>query len=165
MHKKAQLVSIELIVSIAVFMVLIVGVIIFWNIYSIRFNKDIDRNELAIKLVKISDTFVENQGFPTAWNETNVQVIGLVNNDRTLNTNKLSSFKNVTYSGIKAILNIDAYDFYFRIIDLQGATVSANGQIIEIGSQPGANEESVITIRRFLLYGSKKVIMEFSIWK
>lgn len=165
MYKKGQLVTIDFVGSVAIYVFVFIGIIVFWNIYSLRFDAILGGKEMAFKAVKITDLLVENLGVPTDWNETNVAVVGLVSNDRKLDVDKLSAFKNVTYSEIKELFNIELFDFYFRIVDLNGALVNANGQFMEIGNLPGGNKESIIKIRRLVLYGSQKVILEFSMWK
>ncbi|MFH1592350.1 MAG: hypothetical protein ABIB47_03210 [Candidatus Woesearchaeota archaeon] len=161
---KGQIVSLDLILSIVVFILLIGGIIAFWNIYILRFNANIKQEELALKATKITDLFVESQGVPTGWNETNVQVIGLVDRDRRLSSNKLASLLNVTYAQIKTSLNIDANEFYFRVVDLNGALVKAKGNFVEVGNS-SLDVEQVIEMRRFALYGNQKVVLEFSIWE
>mgnify|MGYP001580252268 FL=1 len=151
--------------SVVVFMLLMIGIISFWNVYGLRFNANLEQEELTLKIVKITDVFIQNQGVPTGWNETNVAVIGLVNSDRKLDEDKLSSFKNMTYDNIKELLNIEAYEFYFRVIDTNGALIKANGQFIEIGNLPDFDVKNIIKIRRIALYGIQQVIVEFSMWK
>ena len=166
MHKKAQVVTTDFILSVGVFILLILGVIIFWNNYSTRFNMNVENRELELLAIKITDLLVESPGIPSGWNETyTVEVIGLVNTDRTLDQNKLNAFRNLTYATIKEKFNIEAYDFYFKIVDLNGATLMINGQFMEIGSFPGLDEDSIVKIRRFVVFGSQKVILELSMWK
>ncbi len=165
MYRKGQLFSLDFIGSVVVFVLILTGIIFFWNIYTSRFNAQLERETLTFQLVKISDLLVENPGIPTQWNETNVEVIGLVSSDRKLQVDKLSSFMNVTYDKTKTLFNIDQYDFYFRIVDVNGAFIKANGQFIEKGAFPGTAEESIVTIRRIVLYGTHKVVLEISAWK
>ena len=165
MYRKGQLSSLDFIGSVVVFVLLLTGIIFFWNIYTLRFNAQLERDALTFQLVKISDLLVEHPGIPTHWNETNVEVIGLVSSDRKLHADKLSAFMNITYNKTKTLLNIDQYDFYFRIVDLNGAFIKANGQFIEKGAFPSTTEDSIITIRRIALYGTQKAVLELSAWK
>ena len=165
MSKQGQLISIDFIGSVVIFFILLTTLFLFWNTSTTKFNNNLERDKLLFTLVKITDLFVEHQGIPTNWNVTNVQVIGLVEKDRTLDTNKLIFFKNLTYNRTRQLLNIEPYEFYFRIIDRNGAIVTAQNQAMEVGSFTPSVKEPVVTIRRFVLYGSRKVIIEFSAWK
>ncbi len=165
MSKKAQLATMDFLGSIVIFVFLIITIILVWDLYNLRLNSNLENEETVFKLVKITDLLVETQGIPTNWNTTNVQVIGLTSKDRKFDSNKLYLFKNLQYNKTRELFNIENYDFYFKITDLNGALISANNQFIEIGPQPEVDNDSIITIRRFALYGSQKVILEFSVWK
>jgi len=161
---KGQLSSMDLAISVMVFVFLLVSIISFWNIYVLRFDANLNHKELALKAVTITDLMVENTGIPTAWNKTTAQVIGLTEKDRRLDSNKLSALLNMSYSQIKGYLNIDANEFYFRVVDMNGALVKAQGQVVEIGNQT-ANTDFIVKIRRFTLYGSQKTVLEFLLWQ
>jgi len=159
-----QLTSLDFIMSLVVFILLITTIIAFWSNYTLRFDANLKQKELVLKAITITDLFIENQGIPTNWTKDNVQVVGLVDYDRELDASKLSSFLDIGYDQAKDYLNIKAFDFYFRVVDLNGALIKAQGNTVELGNQSiGAG--SIIKIRRFALYGQQKVILEFSIWE
>ncbi len=160
---RGQLSSLDLVMSVTVFVILLIGIVSFWNIYILRFDANLNQKELALKAITITDLLVENTGIPTAWNQTTVQVLGLVERDRRLDSNKLSAILNMNYSNIKSYLNIEAHDFYLRVVDLNGALVKAGGQVVEIGNQT-ATANFIMKIRRPTLYGSQKTILEFLLW-
>ncbi|MEK6826535.1 MAG: hypothetical protein AABX08_02645 [Nanoarchaeota archaeon] len=161
---KAQIASMDFILSAVIFFILIAGVMSFWNIYILRFDANLEQKELVLKAAKITDLFVENEGSPTGWNETDVAVIGLVSSDRKIDNDKLASFLNLSYDQVKSYLNIDENEFYFRVVDLNGAVVKAKGNFAEKGLPPG-DVDSIIKIRRIAMYGSQRAVVEFSLWE
>ena len=165
MNKKAQLVVLDLIGSVVIFVILLIGIITFWHIYSLRFNANIENQNTAFIATKITDLLVETQGIPNNWNGTNVEVIGLIKTDRVLDPKRLNSFRNLTYSEIQSLFNVESLDFYFRVVDLNGALISTNNQFMEVGSAPPIDQDAIIKIRRFVLFGTQKVVVELSMWK
>ena len=165
MGKRGQLTTIDFIGSVAIFIIILIGIIGYWNTADLRFNANREQEELASKAIKITDVFVESQGTPTNWNETNVEVIGLVSSDRKLDSTKLTSFKNMTYDEVRNTLKIKSYDFYFKIVDINGATIIVDGRTMETGAIPNIEKKAITKIRRIALWGSQKVTLEFSMWK
>ncbi len=165
MFKRGQLSTIDLIGSIAIYVILLIFIIVYWNLYEKRFDANINEEEMAVSAIKISDFLVENSGFPTNWNNSNVQIIGLVSKDRILETRKLQSFINTTYNKTRNLWNIENYQYHLRITDLNGALLNVSGNFTDFGPFQNADEDLVLKVRRFALYGGKKVIVEFSLWK
>ena len=144
MSKRAQIITIDFVGSVVIFMLALIGLIVMWNIADIQFSTNNEQEELISKAIKVTDLFVESQGIPTNWNETNVKVIGLVSSDRKVDSNKLTAFKNMTYGQQRDLLNIKSYEFYFKLIDINGGLITIDGRTMEIGN-PIPNQERTIT--------------------
>ena len=165
--KKGQVQSLDLFVSATVFIVLIVTLILVWDNFSKRLDAKVSYEDLSEKAIKITDVLVETRGVPDQWENDadKVNVIGLVSNDRVLSNNKIEEFIDMEYDDVKKLFNIEAYDFYFRIIDSNGAIIQVDDNDAEFGNKPSLSSKFVITIQRVVLRGGSEFVLEFTLWK
>jgi len=165
--KKGQVQSLDLFVSATVFIVLIVTLILVWDNFSKRLDAKVSYEDLSEKAIKITDVLVETRGVPDQWENDadKVNVIGLVSNDRVLSNNKIEEFIDMEYDDVKKLFNIEAYDFYFRIIDSNGAIIQVDDNDAEFGNKPSLSSKFVITIQRVVLKGGSEVVLEFTLWE
>ena len=167
LSKKGQVQSLDLFVSATVFIVLIVTLILVWDNFSKRLDAKVSYEDLSEKAIKITDVLVETRGVPDQWENDadKVNVIGLVSNDRVLSNNKIEEFIDMEYDDVKKLFNIEAYDFYFRIIDSNGAIIQVDDNDAEFGNKPSLSSKFVITIQRVVLKGGSEVVLEFTLWE
>jgi len=166
--KGGQIFSIDMVISASIFIIVITTVIFIWYSYSLRLEENIKNEDLQIKAFQISELLIKQRGIPYEWEkESNkVKVLGLVSSDRTFSTKKLREFVKLNKSSIKEKLNIENYDFYFSLKDLNGALFQLGDENpSEAGTKPTQNAKNVINIKRMGLYGDQEVIMEFTLWK
>ena len=158
--KKSQIVMIDLMMAMFIFIVLLTAIMLFWNRYTLTANKQIEYEEAQFMAYQISDLLVKAKGKPLDWekNLSNVHVIGLASSDRIISTSKVNAFLNISYNNSKKILNIPYYDFSFQIKDLGGNNITAL-----YGKKAG--EDFIISLRRYVLYENEKAIMELKLWK
>ena len=158
--KKSQIVMIDLIMAIFVFIVLLTAILLFWNRYTITINKQSEYEEAQLIAYQVSDLFVKAKGVPYDWekNLSNVHVIGLASSDRIISTSKVNAFLNISYNNSKKILNMPYYGYSFQIKDLQG-----NNLTKFYGGE--ASGDFTISLRRYIIYENEKAIMEFKLWK
>src|SRR3989344_564481 len=165
--KKGQVQSLDLFVSATVFIVLIVTLILVWDNFSKRLDAKVSYEDLSEKAIKITDVLVETRGVPDQWENDadKANVIGLVSNDRVLSNNKIEEFIDMEYDDVKKLFNIEAYDFYFKIIDSNGAIIQVDDNDVEFGNKPSLSSKFVITIQRVVLRGGSEFVLEFTLWK
>lgn len=116
--KKGQVLSPDFILSIFIFTAILFLSYTIWNITyekSVRFYKT---EEMQRKAFYISNTLINTPGIPENWNTTDVRMIGLKNaGDDTLDTEKLISFKLLSYSESKSALGTGSYGYNINITD------------------------------------------------
>ncbi|MBI2499527.1 hypothetical protein HYV88_04770 [Candidatus Woesearchaeota archaeon] len=167
LSKKGQVQSLDLFISATVFIILLVTLILVWDNFSKRLDNKIAYEDLSEKAIKITDILVETRGVPDKWENDadKVNVIGLVSNDRVLSSNKIEEFIDMEYDDVRELFNIEAYDFYFRIIDSNGALIQVHDNDVELGNKPSLSSKFVITIQRIVLNGGSEVVLEFTLWE
>ena len=152
---KAQLSTTDFFIGISIFIILIVILTLLLNKYPLILNQEQDKNEMLITAFQISDSIIKTAGIPSKWEENNnLKVIGLADNDRSLDENKVINFTSLDYSTVKNLIN---YDFYFRILYIN------NTNTISSGRQFNGTQSAVL--RRYVSYNNEKAIMELTLWK
>lgn len=159
-NKKSQIFTIDLMVAMFIFIVLLTAIMLMWNRYIVIANNQIEYNEAQIMAYQVSDLFVKTKGKPSNWeeNSSNALIIGLASSDRIISTAKVNAFLNISYNNSKKILNIPYYDFSFQINDLLG-----NNLTNFYGNT--AEGDFIISLKRYIFYENEKAIMEFQLWK
>ncbi|MBL7100753.1 MAG: hypothetical protein ISS23_02240 [Nanoarchaeota archaeon] len=157
--RKAQIASIDLFIAITIFLILAAATIYTWNLYTVRLNESLEYEKMQLIVFQITDLLVKSQGHQTGWEENpaNVGVIGLAQDDRILSQDKVTAFTNLDYNLSKERLNIEPYDYKFKIKTLSGSVVQESGLAFD--------GDTSIIIERYILLEDEKRIMEFSLWK
>ena len=141
---KAQAISTDLFFAVAVFMVLVGGIIFIWDFYSLRLSEDSEYNEMLVISFQATDLLAKKT----------------LGEDRNLSTAKVGSFFNQSYDEIRGELNIRNYDFY---ISLEGGA-NSSGLAASKGKK-SSNSENVISLRRYTTYQNENSVLSFELWK
>lgn len=154
--KKSQIFTTDLFIALSIFIILIGVVLLTWTRYNIKLNEDINFEDMQIKAFHITDMLTKTEGYPTAWekNLSSLEVIGLMEKDKTLSLAKTGNFTSLNYNLTKNLFNIELYDFYFTVKNINGSKLLQYGII---------KNEELVNIRRIINYGSQKAIMEFTL--
>jgi len=159
MQKRGQIAIMDLFLAVAIFTIIIVIVGVVWNMQTKRFEGSIAQSSMQIKAFQATDLLVKNPGVKTEWEEnlTVLAIPGLSTNDRTISEAKASNFTSLDYDLVRQLLNIQEYEFYFRLLDDEGEL------IISSGKAPIATTSSV-AVRRFVHYKDNLAILELTLW-
>lgn len=93
---------------------------------NIATDENIQRSKLMTAGIKISETLL-TAGVPVGWNETNVQIIGLTENDYRLNQTKFLQACNLTTEFLKQSLGVDD-DFYVELQNSSKGTINISSK-------------------------------------
>ena len=171
-NKKSQSVIFDLFMALFIFIIITSILIILWNRYNIDINDRLIHKEMLLKTYHITDLLVESQGTPSNWqeldDETNIKSLGLADLDRKLSSDKLTKFLDLSsgnYTLTKNLLNIEGFEFYFKLFDINAKIKAESGiNPIFFGSDiPGRTT----TIRRYVTLeecDERKCVFEFSLW-
>jgi len=161
MSRKAQLWSLDFVVSLMIFLSAVVAVLFSWNYISANAAETQALKELQLKVMTLSDSLIRTQGLPVNWGNATVEVFGLAETENVLNATKLAILVNMStyeYDRARAILDLGAYDFYLEAKDL-------NGTVFGNTSKPlASNAGVVIPIERFAMYGGRIARVKLIIW-
>lgn len=157
--RKSQAIITDFFIALFVFLILITAIVYIWNDYNTKIVENVEYERMQLVAYQITNQMLKNKGVPSAWEKDSVNVgeIGLVVSDRKLSKDKVDAFVNLPYNAVRDILNIEGYDYSFKIKSLSNTILSSSGGI------PGDTE--VVSIERYGVYDGENVILQFKIWK
>lgn len=157
--------SLDFAVSVVIFAFVVSIVVFAWN-YSTQNSMDqVNFNILQNDVMMISDSLIRVSGLPEDWNDTNVQVIGLADEENVLNSTKVLRFIGLDYGFTKSILGIGNYDFYFDIRYPNNTIMEISGTTLTKGIHPvGQDSRIVVPVERYVILDGNVGKMEFFLW-
>lgn len=172
MNKKAQILSMDLFIS----MIFFIAVFALWLLISnALINQAVDAQEIGMldkKLQRVSDLLIRTEGLPPDWNESTVQSIGLAESEYIVNYSKVMKFSNMNPTNRARLLGLQPYKVYFRIANLTGGNfTNCFGEEEEIkgGSLPTTDYNMVLSTNRFFVmnFGCRREIgqLQLSVWR
>jgi hypothetical protein len=114
---KAQVISGDFIISLSVFIIVIAIILNVYTNVSTKVSQNDDLRNMETISLFASGALAKTSGYPSDWNETNAQVIGLSTDNR-LNISKIEKFINMNYSRARELLGFQAYNFNITFYDL-----------------------------------------------
>ncbi|MFH1376146.1 MAG: hypothetical protein ABIH25_00765 [Candidatus Woesearchaeota archaeon] len=167
-EKRGQVAVLDLFIAAVIFGILVATIMFTWNEYNIKIEKHIEYNDLIIKTFHIADLLTQYPGKPSTWElprplshsteqQTSITTIGLVYEEGIIDEYKLEKFLNTSYNETKDIFNINNYEYYFKIINLDGSDLNP---IIEKGI---LQNKTKVSIRRLVIYQNEEAILQFQL--
>lgn len=160
---KAQLWSLDFILSIIIFSLILLSILFIWNYTNAEISERLEFKKMKTLALFISDILIRSTGIPENWEENNVKVIGLAENENILNKTKVLRFINMDYNTSKRVLGIQLYDYYFKLEDLNKSIIYINQTPVIKGIYPD-NVSLIIPIYRYGLLDDAIVKMTFILW-
>jgi len=159
--RKAQLWSLDFVMSLLIFMSALLAVMFAWNYIGTNAAETRQLKELQLKALTLSDSLIRTGGLPDDWDEGDVVVIGLAQEENVLNATKVDSFINLSssdHSRARGLLDMGLYDFLFEITEM-------NGTVFRNTSVPiGADAEVIVPVERYCLLEDRIVKARLTIW-
>ncbi len=179
--RKGQAAVTDLFIAISVFIILITIITLTWNLYNIRLQNRFDYDDMMIKAFQVTDSLVKGRGVPADWEtrdqkigNSNVQVLGLSENERFLSEQKVKVFSldpskstnpnaKLDDQTLKNTLKINLYNYYFVLRHLNGTVTGCPTECNTRGTFPSGNY--VVNLARLAMYQGQPVYLEFAVWK
>lgn len=168
--KKGQINSIDLVVAMLIFVVIILFLIQIWGVELKSADTGAEFNALQSKALSLSDMLVKSGGVPARWERANQtpDSFGLVQEPNVLDVNKLNKFFNMNYSDIKYVMGMDN-EYYISIIDLDGNILYSirndTGDINGAGSSNGgAADGQSASVTRFAILNNEIVKLRLVVY-
>jgi len=155
--KRGQAWSMDFVTSLVIFFLVLIPLLFIWNYVNIQSAEQRTLDEIEMLALTVSDSLIRTKGVPENWNSSNVNVIGLAEEENILDPEKVSEFLsmgNNQYSLTKSILT-GKYDFFFSITDLNGTVYGT------IGNKPP--DRTVVPVERYCQYKGRIVKLEFAL--
>jgi hypothetical protein len=115
--KRAQLLTIDFILSIAIFISILLTLMTVWGSVDTQIKDLEDRRDLQSLSVAITDSLVRSTGNPADWNSTNVKSIGLAETERVLSLRKIKSMFSMDYFSVKSKMRLSNYELQIIFTD------------------------------------------------
>lgn len=147
---KGQIWSIDFIVSVVIFIIMITALFFSFDILSRDAQK---QNELLLMqdlVLEVTESLVRSPGYPLDWDNETVGIIGLARDENVLDQNKVMEFLNVSYNSSRAFLSMTYYDFNFSIEYLNGSVMNLDGFDISKGIDCSYASD-VLAVNRFVI--------------
>ena len=160
MNSRGQAVSFDLAIAVFIFILAFISIASLWESNLEDFSNSRDFQELQNSAFMISETLVKNQGVPSNWEIlqfSDVNVIGLAEQDRVLSTQKVARLKNLlssSYALTKDKMRLQIYDIFIKFDSLDQKTADLN-----MGVAPPQNVY-IATIRRIVDYNGTEAKMD-----
>src|SRR5271157_2384079 len=150
--KRAQVSGIDLILAIMLFSMVLILFSVFWNVlqYNVKTSTDAD-----IIAIQVANRLLDSPGYPSNWNATNVQLIGLSSERGVMDQDKfenLLQLMTLNYDEVRQLLGLGSYQIYINLTYPDGSPVLINGQPAQ-GGIPPTNATTISSIKRTALYG------------
>lgn len=153
---KGQVNALDFFIAISIISILLVSIMLTWNHYETRISSLIVYNDLLTNAIQASDQLVKSPGNPTNWNSSNVNFIGLIDNDREISSIKLNNFVSLSESEVKEAMKIP-HNFYFEIKN--------DVEVINFTGTPPSGDVTTVKIQRYVYYENEKAKIELTLWE
>jgi len=166
--RRAQVGTSDLFAGLFIF--IIVGSILFlaWNNYSATLIEKVNYKDLSLKTAQISDLLIKGPGSPSAWESGGtIQGLGLANKPNKISQAKIISFIDsdfITDFEIKALLNIELYNFSIVMTDSSGTQLFEGPDEIKRGLIPNG-KKNVVSMERFVIYKNEPAKIQVKLWE
>lgn len=158
LNKRGQVTSLDLVISMFVFLVILIFVISLWSLFSSRLSENVANEELQLVAFQVSDILMKSRGIPDNWEDdpNSTIIFGLRDNYRYLDENKITAFTSLDYNLIKQRFNIERFDFLIEFID---------GDEVEYSSGLSPEDaEHIIAVTRYAIVGIDIYEIVFTLW-
>ena len=157
---KGQFFSIDLVLSLVVFVIIFVFVLSLWNIYSLRLSEKVNAEEMQLLAFQISDILIDTKGIPGNWQQdiSQLQVLGLQNYPGSLADDKITAFLALDYDQSKQLFNIERFEYQFRVLDRNGNVLNQKGMAYNTSTK------EIASVKRLVLLDNQTKQVIFTMW-
>lgn len=159
-NTKGQVFSLDMVVSVVIFIIALIFLISLWNLYSTRLQDNISSEELYLLSFQVSDILSKTSGVPNNWEKgSNVSVIGLkLGPGGGISDDKLNAFLTYDYKEAKKVFNIERFDYQFKLLD-------KNGNLLNSSGLAPSDSKQAVSISHFITVKNETRRIQFTLWK
>ena len=158
--KKGQLASMDLLMALFGFTLVMVFVVSMWALYMNRLNTSIENRDLELSALQTVDTLLRSTGTPINWeiNPNTSEVLGLSSPDGSIDNEKLSAFLKLSYNSTATKLKIKRFKFNFSIYNLNGTILNSTGLFTN-------GTKQVVSVDRLIIIKNETRKISFTLWR
>jgi hypothetical protein len=156
MRRRGQVVGFDLMIAVAIFMLISIFLVFTWVEYNHKIDQRVEYNDMIATGLQTTNILVKSPGYPWNWNTTDVEFIGLVDEDRQISQAKLDQFLNMSYADLRNKLKTGPYDFYFNL-------EKTDGENVTLGLTPSGERQ--FRLERYVKHGNEKAKLQLTLWK
>lgn len=160
---KAQVWSLDLIISAIIFFSAFFLLLFAWNFASTHSEEQIELQDIESRALLISDSLIRTYGIPADWNFSNVAVIGIAEGENIINRTKAERFVSLDYQTAKVLVS-GRYHFYFEMRYLNNSLVTSGGYNMTAGVSPTVST-IIVPVERYALFNGKAVRTKLLLWR
>jgi hypothetical protein len=162
-HKKAQMWSMDFVISVMMFFLSVVLILFAWNYSAAENYEQMIFNEMQTTGLIVSDVLIRTGGSPPGWNIT-AMAIGLASEENSIDDARLRNFLlYMDYNNSRSIMGMRNYEYYFSMKDIDDQLLYLDGFPIEKGYQP-YDVRMVVPTQRYVIFRGNIAKMNFIIW-
>ncbi|MBR9679260.1 MAG: hypothetical protein GON13_03260 [Nanoarchaeota archaeon] len=157
---KAQVFTMDFIISIILFMSMMIMISILWSTLTIDLESKKSFDDMMFQALSTSELLVKDGGNPTNWTTSVFYSLGLAESENVLEWRKISYFVELVlndYSSVKDVLGLSD-DFYFELYDLTNSTTIVSAPLISLESY-----DNVAAVNRIVLVNNSLARFSFAI--
>lgn len=160
--KKGQAVSLDLFFATAIFFIIFLA-FLSQNTLNISYSTE-EMKEMEMKRVvsNTANNLALTRGFPESWHvNSDANFIGLINERRVIDKNKLQTFLDMDYEKSARQLGLSGYDYYFS---LEQENVAIKEKFNAVDPSYLSNSDTVVGTQRVVEYNGKLTQMSLRIY-
>ena len=156
MRKKGQLLSMDFVFSLSIFLAILLISIVIWRNLNIQITQYEMHTDLENRILITSNLLIKTAGTPNDWENFDLATeqdkiisLGLAKRENVLNKTKILKFLDIDYDDTKTLLGIPRYEFCIEIADMTDTPIILDGE--EIKCDLSADIANLYSIKRTVL--------------
>jgi len=153
-NNKAQVAMIDLVIAFVIAFGLVAVLLSYIDLPTEVINDRIQTEDKLLKAVESTNILLNSHGFPTNWDQDNVEISSIVKSPNVIDFKKLNQFRNLSYEKKKELLNINDFN-YTLIIKVDNSTIKDGITNLNL---------ETVAVNRIALLGGEYAQIQFKVW-
>ncbi len=153
-NNKAQVAMIDLVIAFVIAFGLVAVLLSYIDLPTEVINDRVQTEDKLIKAIESTNILLYSHGFPTNWDQNNVEIPSLIKSPNLIDSKKLNQFRNLSYEKKKELLNINDFN-YTLTIKVDNTTITDGITNIDL---------EAVAVNRIALLGGKYAQIQFKVW-
>ncbi len=154
--RKAQALSYDFFIALAVFFVILILFTNYWY-YSMVQIQEIEEKNRAVNALFLASEVWFKEGYPKYWRVEDVSELGVSNENR-INKTKMEMLPQLGYQKLIYLLNLGTFNLQYSVYD------TGNNIIFQFPADSGSSTQNVLLIERIGVLEDRPVKIRTMIW-